>query len=254
MALRRGTCVRSRSGRGARRARARPGDPRGPQGQARQPGARRRAAQRLRPDGRSAVRRTRPAAGTRLDADPLGRAVAREARPVHDPLDRAPPGPDERPVEGPASPRPGAREAERAAASAAAVTARPDDLPRPARVSARCWSEEAGLVSKYGWPEGTGTSRDSTTRWLFRLRHLGESLFRGAAMADTSKRSSSRGSAAKKAASRSRNNDSQDNPELLESDEIRTAIISGVTFAAKAVQYAVIDGRGVFEGDIVLGT
>ena len=68
-------------------------------------------------------------------------------------------------------------------------------------------------------------------------------------MADTSKRS-----AAKKSTSRSRNNQSQDNPEIQASDEVRTAIISGVTFGTKAVQYAVVDGRAIFEGDIDLGS
>ena len=68
-------------------------------------------------------------------------------------------------------------------------------------------------------------------------------------MADTSKRS-----AAKKSTSRSKNNQSQDNPELQASDEVRTAIISGVTFGTKAVQYAVVDGRAIFEGDIDLGS
>ncbi len=35
---------------------------------------------------------------------------------------------------------------------------------------------------------------------------------------------------------------------------VRTALISGNTFHAKAVQYEVIDGLAIFEGDIVLGT
>jgi hypothetical protein len=68
-------------------------------------------------------------------------------------------------------------------------------------------------------------------------------------MADTSKRS-----AAKKSTSRSRNAESEDNPELRTSDEVRTAIISGVTFGQKAVQYAVVEGRAIFEGDIDLGS
>ncbi len=68
-------------------------------------------------------------------------------------------------------------------------------------------------------------------------------------MADTSKRS-----AAKKSTSRSRNTKSSDNPELQASDEVRTAIITGVTFGTKAVQYAVVDGRAIFEGDIDLGS
>jgi Astacin (Peptidase family M12A) len=69
-------------------------------------------------------------------------------------------------------------------------------------------------------------------------------------MADTSKRST-----AKKSTSRSKNNDaSQDNPELQASDDVRTAIISGLQFGTKAVQYAVVDGRAIFEGDIDLGS
>ena len=67
-------------------------------------------------------------------------------------------------------------------------------------------------------------------------------------MAEASKRT-----AAKKSTSRTRKTESQDNPELLESDEVHTAIISGVTFASKAVQYSVVNGRGIFEGDIDLG-
>ena len=69
-------------------------------------------------------------------------------------------------------------------------------------------------------------------------------------MADTSKRS-----AAKKSAARSRNiEEAEDNPELRASDDIRTAIISGASFGAKAVQYANIGGRAIFEGDIDLGS
>src|SRR5215470_234014 len=32
-----------------------------------------------------------------------------------------------------------------------------------------------------------------------------------------------------------------------------TAIISGATFSGKGVQYASVDGKAIFEGDIVLG-
>jgi Astacin (Peptidase family M12A) len=38
------------------------------------------------------------------------------------------------------------------------------------------------------------------------------------------------------------------------SPEVRTALISGRTFGIKAVQYAVVDGLAIFEGDIILGT
>jgi astacin len=68
-------------------------------------------------------------------------------------------------------------------------------------------------------------------------------------MADTSKRSS-----AKKSSSRSSNTKSADNPELQASDDVRTAIISGAVFGTKAVQYANVDGRAIFEGDIDLGS
>ena len=70
---------------------ARPLHARGPQGQARRPGPGRRATQRLRPDRRPAVRRARPAAGARVGPDPLGRAIAGQARPVHDQVDRPSP-------------------------------------------------------------------------------------------------------------------------------------------------------------------
>jgi len=42
--------------------------------------------------------------------------------------------------------------------------------------------------------------------------------------------------------------------ELQSSPEVRTALIDGVTFTNKAVQYTEIDGLAMFEGDIVLGT
>ena len=42
--------------------------------------------------------------------------------------------------------------------------------------------------------------------------------------------------------------------ETSSSPEARTAYISGGTFAAKEVTYAAIDGKAVFEGDIVLGS
>ena len=69
-------------------------------------------------------------------------------------------------------------------------------------------------------------------------------------MAENSRRSSGRGSggSARKRA------ESQDNPELLSSDEVRTGFVSGLTFGPRAVQYAVVDGRAIFEGDIDLGS
>jgi Astacin (Peptidase family M12A) len=42
--------------------------------------------------------------------------------------------------------------------------------------------------------------------------------------------------------------------EFRSSANRRTGLISGTTFGIKAVQYAVVDGLAVFEGDIVLGT
>ena len=42
--------------------------------------------------------------------------------------------------------------------------------------------------------------------------------------------------------------------ELRSSREVKTAFISGNTFRARAVQYVVVDGDAMFEGDIVLGT
>lgn len=44
-----------------------------------------------------------------------------------------------------------------------------------------------------------------------------------------------------------------DNCGLLSSDDVRTGLISGVTFTNKEVTYAVVDGLAVFEGCIVLG-
>lgn len=64
--------------------------------------------------------------------------------------------------------------------------------------------------------------------------------------------------ASKSAAARGRSSgpDGPDGPdgEFRSSPEIRTAFISGNTFRARAVQYAVVDGEAMFEGDIVLGT
>ncbi len=42
--------------------------------------------------------------------------------------------------------------------------------------------------------------------------------------------------------------------ELTAATEVRSAFISGNTFRAKAVQYVVVDGDAIFEGDIVLGS
>ena len=69
-------------------------------------------------------------------------------------------------------------------------------------------------------------------------------------MAETSRRGNAKGSAA----SGKKRAEVQDNPELLGSDEVGTAFVSGLTFGPKAVQYAVVDGRAIFEGDIDLGS
>jgi hypothetical protein len=62
----------------------------------------------------------------------------------------------------------------------------------------------------------------------------------------------------KSAGSRSKSSDdasaTNDNPELQTSDEVGTAIITGFTFSQKALEYFVVDGRCIFEGDIDLGS
>jgi len=42
--------------------------------------------------------------------------------------------------------------------------------------------------------------------------------------------------------------------EFQSSDQVRTGLIPGRTFASKPVQYSVVDGMAIFEGDIILGT
>ena len=42
--------------------------------------------------------------------------------------------------------------------------------------------------------------------------------------------------------------------EFQSSDQIRTALIEGNNFRGRAIQYAVVDGLAIFEGDIILGT
>jgi hypothetical protein len=42
--------------------------------------------------------------------------------------------------------------------------------------------------------------------------------------------------------------------EQIIGEEVRTALIQGEFFEARPVQYTVVDGRAIFEGDIVLGT
>src|SRR5687768_10604422 len=70
-------------------------------------------------------------------------------------------------------------------------------------------------------------------------------------MAETPKRRTSKSTSKR---TRSRQSDGEDNPEAQGSEEVGTASISGLTFRAKAVQYAVVDGRAIFEGDIDLGS
>lgn len=84
-------------------------------------------------------------------------------------------------------------------------------------------------------------------------------------MAETPGRSPARKSTTRKRAARAKapadtadtadTADSVDvNPELSGTDEVRTALITGLTFGPKAVQYSVVDGRAMFEGDIDLGS
>lgn len=42
--------------------------------------------------------------------------------------------------------------------------------------------------------------------------------------------------------------------EFRSSNDVRTAVIDGRTFGPKPVQYSVVDGMAIFEGDILLGT
>lgn len=42
--------------------------------------------------------------------------------------------------------------------------------------------------------------------------------------------------------------------EMRGGEQVKTALISGRTFFAKALQYSVVDGLAIFEGDIILGT
>ncbi|HEX2221329.1 MAG TPA: Dot/Icm T4SS effector Zinc-dependent metalloprotease LegP [Candidatus Limnocylindria bacterium] len=53
---------------------------------------------------------------------------------------------------------------------------------------------------------------------------------------------------------RRRDEDQNGGDEFRSSSDVRTALIEGNTFRGKAVQYVVIDGLAIFEGDIVLGT
>ncbi len=50
-------------------------------------------------------------------------------------------------------------------------------------------------------------------------------------------------------------NEGSDGPgEFRSGNQVRTALIAGNTFRARAVQYVVVDGLAMFEGDIILGT
>ena len=71
-------------------------------------------------------------------------------------------------------------------------------------------------------------------------------------MAEASKRTTAKKAAKKTAKKAASSADSS--PESTASNEFGTAIISGLTFGPKAVQYSVVDGLAMFEGDIVLGT
>ena len=73
-------------------------------------------------------------------------------------------------------------------------------------------------------------------------------------MAETPKRRNAGKRTSKSTARSKKTADSQNDPEAQGSPDVGTAIISGLTFRAKAVQYAVVDGRAIFEGDIDLGS
>ena len=55
--------------------------------------------------------------------------------------------------------------------------------------------------------------------------------------------------------------DNESNPEVegnqqgeqATGEEVRTALIPGETFEARPVQYTMVDGQAIFEGDIILG-
>jgi hypothetical protein len=57
----------------------------------------------------------------------------------------------------------------------------------------------------------------------------------------------------RKRAARSAPADDRSDGELTGASDVRTAFISGNSFRARAVQYVVVDGDALFEGDIVLG-
>ena len=67
-------------------------------------------------------------------------------------------------------------------------------------------------------------------------------------------RQPARGRSTRAKSTRSKAGASAGDGELRSSSEVRTAFISGNTFRARAVQYVVVDGDAVFEGDIILGT
>ena len=50
-----------------------------------------------------------------------------------------------------------------------------------------------------------------------------------------------------------RNEQSGRRREHVTGSEVRTAFIRGETFEPRPVQYSVVDGRAIFEGDIILG-
>ena len=75
-------------------------------------------------------------------------------------------------------------------------------------------------------------------------------------MAERSGRSPAKKSTSKRASttSSSQGDPPEEGPEYLAGDDVGTAIITGFTFGPKAVQYTVVDGRAMFEGDIDLGS
>jgi astacin len=82
----------------------------------------------------------------------------------------------------------------------------------------------------------------------------GEAADKGSDMAETPKRRQGSKSTSSSRRSEDSAGSSTENPELLSSEEVGTAIISGLSFGPKAVQYSVVEGRAIFEGDIDLGS
>ncbi len=59
--------------------------------------------------------------------------------------------------------------------------------------------------------------------------------------------------ASKKSAGEQAHN-GEEGPQSSSKPDVRTGLISGLTFTAKPVQYLAVNGRAMLEGDICLGT